>query len=506
MSLAQLALPISKLQLLSESADFKIALLIDYNHLLFTALVLRTSIIKGFSFVTEDKNKSTSILKVDTAQEAEVDLYSLDNNDKTYTKIGLLALFITFVIFGGWAAFAPLSSATVAKGDVVVLSNNRVVEHYEGGIISKILVKEGDTVKAGQPLLKLSPTQAQSELSVLQSRLYELQASNSRLMAERSGESTVTFSQALLNKQPSTQIDGIIQGQINIFNTRKQALDGQLEIFTQRIIALEQQVKGLISLNNTLDTRIRTYRSDLKDWEAMYKQQFTDKTRLQDMRRELARLQGEKSNNLSEMARLKVKVVETNSELLLKKQQFQENIATELSKTQSDIADLESKKLALLDRLARIQINAPVTGKINGLSIYTLGQVVKPGEQLMEIVPNTRDFGVKARIGLASIHKVHEELLADVRFSSFKAQETHVVEGKVVHLSADKFTDSTTGEEYFEVKIELTPKGIKQMQDDSIPLLPGMPVEVLIKTGQRTLLGYFTTPFQNMFARSLNED
>jgi len=456
--------------------------------------------------VTEDKKNSTNIIKIDhQAEEAETDLYSLDSNDKAYTKIGLLVLFITFVIFGGWAAFAPLNSATVAKGDVVVLSNNRVVEHYEGGIISKILVKEGDNVEIGQVLLQLSPTQAQSELSVLQSRLYELTASKSRLIAERSDADNITFDKALIN-QPSENIDSIIQGQINVFNTRKQALNGQLEIFTQRVIALEQQVTGLISLNETLETRIRTYRSDLRDWEAMYKQQFTDKTRLQEMRRELARLTGEKSSNLSEMARLKVKIVETESELLLKKQQFQENIASELSKTQSEIADLESKKLALLDRIERIQISAPVTGKINGLSIYTVGQVVKPGVQLMEIVPSTRDFGVKARIGLSSIHKVHEGLLADVRFSSFEAQNTHVVEGKVVHLSADKFTDPTTAEEYFEVKIELTPKGILQMQDDSIPMMPGMPVEVLIKTGERTLLGYFTKPFQNMFARSFNED
>ena len=428
------------------------------------------------------------------------------SDHRTYTRFGLMILMVVFVFLGGWAALAPLNSASVATGEVYVVSNNRVVQHYEGGMVSEILVEEGDVVTKGQVLLRLAPTMAQAELSVVQSRLNEVLALEARLKAERISAEQIKFPEILASNRSDPLIEEIIQGQQEVFLSRKQSLEGELKIYKQRIEALQQQISGLTSVNKTLDTRIASYEQEVADWEALYREQFADKIRLQEMQRELSRLKGERNGNLSEIARLKVQIAETESQRILKKQQFREEVFAELRKTQSERVDLETRKIALVDRLERIEIKASVNGRVNGLTIYTVGKVVKPGETLMELVPDTQDYAVKAKVTVTDIDRVYVGLIADVRFSAFSSQITHVIEGKVVNVSADKFVDQQSGAEYFEAKVVLTPAGIEQMEKDGLFMLPGMPAEVMIKTGERTLLEYFLKPFTNMFARAFNED
>lgn len=430
----------------------------------------------------------------------------ISGEHRGYTRLGLLILFLIFVVFGGWAAMAPLNSASVAVGEVMVVSNNRVVEHYEGGMVSEILVQEGDAVAKGQVLLRLSPTQAQAELSMVQSRLNEVLGLEARLKAERAMAEQIGFPAALLQFRGDAQVDEVLDGQQEVFLARKRALNGELRIYTQRINALQEQISGLSSVIKTLDERIASYELEVADWEALYREQFADKIRLQEMQRELARLKGERDSHRSEIARLKVEIAETETQQILRKQQFLEEAVSELRNAQSERADLESRKIALVDRLQRIEIVAPVDGRVNGLTVFTVGEVVSPGETLMEVVPDTKDYAVRARVSTTDIDRVYAGLIADVRFSAFSSQTTHVIEGKVMTVSADKFIDQKSGMEYFEAKVVVTPEGVEQMKKDGLFLLPGMPAEVMIKTGERTLLDYFLKPFKDMFARSFNED
>lgn len=430
----------------------------------------------------------------------------ISGEHRGYTRLGLLILFLIFVVFGGWAAMAPLNSASVAVGEVMVVSNNRVVEHYEGGMVSEILVQEGDAVAKGQVLLRLSPTQAQAELSMVQSRLNEVLGLEARLKAERAMAEQIGFPAALLQFRGDAQVDEVLDGQQEVFLARKRALNGELRIYTQRINALQEQIGGLSSVIKTLDERIASYELEVADWEALYREQFADKIRLQEMQRELARLKGERDSHRSEIARLKVEIAETETQQILRKQQFLEEAVSELRNAQSERADLESRKIALVDRLQRIEIVAPVDGRVNGLTVFTVGEVVSPGETLMEVVPDTKDYAVRARVSTTDIDRVYAGLIADVRFSAFSSQTTHVIEGKVMTVSADKFIDQKSGMEYFEAKVVVTPEGVEQMKKDGLFLLPGMPAEVMIRTGERTLLDYFLKPFKDMFARSFNED
>ncbi|MEA3405040.1 MAG: HlyD family type I secretion periplasmic adaptor subunit [Pseudomonadota bacterium] len=443
--------------------------------------------------------ESFSVLPIDA-------LPKVDSDYNRYRHLGFLILFVIFGLFGGWASLAPLSSASVAVGEVFVVSNNRVVEHFEGGIVSDILVQEGDIVEQGQVLLKLSSTQAEAELAIVQSQLNEVLGLEARLQAESRLADKISFPAELLSNQASGAVQDILKGQASVFFARKDALEGELEIYRQRVKALKEQIIGLKTVISTLDDRIASFKQEVKDWEALFKEQFADKIRLQEMKRELARLKGEKGSHQSEIARLLVSITENEAQLLLRKQQFRESVVSELRTVQSERVDLHSKKVALKDRLNRVSITAPVSGQVNGLTVFTVGDVVGSGETLMEIVPSSKDYAVKAKVMVTDIDKVNVGLIADVRFSAFNTQMTHVIEGKVVHVSADKFEDLQTGFEYFEAKVMLTPSGILQMEKDGIFLLPGMPAEVMIKTGERTLLGYFIKPFMNMFARSFNEE
>ncbi|MDX1347429.1 MAG: HlyD family type I secretion periplasmic adaptor subunit [Thiomicrorhabdus chilensis] len=457
----------------------------------------------------EESQGQKSLVKKDIESfklEVQGALPNIVSDYRIYARFGLLVLFLVFVLFGGWAALAPLNSASVAIGEVMVVSNNRVVEHYEGGIVSEILVEEGDEVSEGQVLLRLSPTQAQSELSIVQSRLYEVLGLEARLKSERMLADRVEFPQSLLAQRGDPQVDEVIHGQQEVFSARKKALDGELRIYQQRVEALHEQISGLTSVIKTMDMRVDSYEREVADWEALYREQFADKIRLQEMQRELARLKGERGSHRSEIARLKVEIAETESQRILKTQQFREEVVSELRQAQSERVDLETRKVALVDRLQRIEITAPVDGRVNGLTVFTLGEVVQPGETLMEVVPNSKDYAVRARVATTDIDRVYAGLIADVRFSAFSSQTTHVIEGKVINVSADKFMDKQTGLEYFEAKVVLTPAGVEQMKEDGLFLLPGMPAEVMIKTGERTLLEYLLKPFENMFARSFNED
>jgi epimerase transport system membrane fusion protein len=430
----------------------------------------------------------------------------INTNDGQYAKYGWMALIIVFLFGGIWAATAPLNSAAVAIGEVVVVSHNKVVQHFEGGLVESILVDEGDEVVVGQTLIRLSPTQASSELSMVTSQLNEALGLEARLRAEQQNVRQITFPEALTSQLPNPTIQEIIDSQAHVFKARRESLNAEQAVFNQRIKALEQQMSGLGEYITTLDSRIRSFEAELKDWNELFLEQFADKMRVQEISRELDRLRGERSQNVSEIARLQVQVAETENQKILAKQQFLQEVVSELPRVQAQRIDLSFRKVVLEDRLARIEITAPDNGIVKGLNVFTLGSVIRPGDTLMEIVPKREEFGLRVRVNPTNINTVNVGLLVDVRFSAFNTQTTHVVEGQVTHISADKFTDERQGVEYFEARIRITENGINQMREDGLFILPGMPVEAMIKTGERTVFGYFVKPFQDMFARAFRED
>jgi epimerase transport system membrane fusion protein len=429
----------------------------------------------------------------------------LRSEDRPYRRLGVLVLLITFGFFGGWAAVAPLDSAVVAHGQVKVEARTKVIQHLEGGIVTEIDVKDGDLVAAGQLLVRLNDVEAKAQLRIVRLQYLAARALEARLKAERDGADAIAFPKELTDAASDPEVAEMIEGERQVFHARKKSRANENHILRQRIEQLKEQIAGLEGRLDSEKTRIDSYRTEVAEWEKLFKEKLADKLRLVQLQRELALLEGEYATDQAKVADLKLKIGETQSQIVLRAQSYLSEITTNLREAQSKIADQATRILALQDKLQRTLIRAPVRGVVVGLRVRTVGAVIEGGQPIMEIVPSSKDYIVVAKVLPANIESVHVGELADIRFSAFDLRNTHVVEGKVLTLSADVLEDPATRRSYYEAEIQVTPAGFKQMQADGLDLLPGMPAEAMIKTGQRTMLNYLLKPFLDMFARAFRE-
>jgi epimerase transport system membrane fusion protein len=420
-------------------------------------------------------------------------------DDSKVIAFGLGVLFVVFVLFGGWMAIAPLSSAAVSIGKVSADSEKKVVQHVQGGRISKILVQEGDIVKKGQVLMKLDTVQAKSELEAAKKQYMDFLASQTRLVAQRDEQNSISF--------PAEITDlNIIQDQENIFFTTNKSLKNQEDISFQRVIQLESQISGLKSLNEVRKNRIVSLNEELKELEELFAQKLVDKTKIRELKREINTFEGEIASNKADIAKLGEQINEIKTQQLLTEKEFRNKILDQIVQVKNDLVNLSSKINTLEDIILKSEITAPISGIVVGLKAHTEGAVIKPAEAILEIVPENSDLIVVSQVHINDIDKVVVGLLADIRFSAFNLKKALVIEGEVIYVSADRFMDEKTGEPYYEAKIKLTAKGLAQVNEYGFKLLPGMPAEVMINLGERTPLSYFVKPFTDMVSRGFNEE
>ena len=420
-------------------------------------------------------------------------------DDSKVLSFGMAVIIIVFVIFGGWMAFAPLSSSSVANGKVSADSEKKVVQHFNGGTISQILVKEGSLVKKDDVLIRLDDIQAKAELIALRRQYMDSIASYSRLIAQRDNKSSIEISSEVTDLN-------IIQDQENIFFSTNKSLKDQKEISQQRVIQLQNQISGLKSLNDVRKNRISSFNEELKEWEVLYAQKLIDKIKIRDLNREINSLEGEIESNKSEAARLAEQINEIKTQQLLTEKEFTNQVLDQIVQVKNNMSDLKSKISHLEDIISKSEIKSPTNGIVVGLTAHTEGSVVRPGENILDIVPENADLIVVTRVQIQDIDKVTVGLLSDIRFSAFNLKQAHVIQGEVIYVSADRFTDEATGEPYYEAKIKVTPDGILRLNEYKFKLIPGMPAEVMINIGSRTPLSYFVKPFTEMLYRGFNEE
>ncbi len=430
----------------------------------------------------------------------------VNTDDAPFRRIGLVILLITFVIFGLWAALAPLGGAALAPGVVVVQSHRKTVQHLEGGIVKRLLVREGDTVKRGDVLLELDDTQSAAEVGIVQGQLISARALEARLIAERDGEPEVTYDSAWKGTD-DTHIKDTVRGQNQIFLARKNAHDGERAVLEQRIGQLHSQQAGLTQLKKSKQTLVASYEEEISDLTELLKDGFADKRRLREFERSYAQGLGDIADLSARIAAINIKVGETQLQALQIDKEFQHEVASALEEVQGAIFELREKMQVLSDRVRRAQVIAPVDGMVVGLSVHTEGGVIASGSPILDIVPLGESLMVEAQVQPLDIDRVKLGMRAEVRFSAFARASTPVFEGEVLTLSADRLIDESTGQPYFLARITLTAESQESFKElEGIYLIPGMPAEVLIKTGDRTLLKYLAQPFGNMFARSFIED
>ncbi len=414
-------------------------------------------------------------------------------------KFGLSVILIVFVFIGGWSSYAQLKASSVAIGKVSADSAKKVVQHLEGGIVDTIYVKDGDNVKKGDLLLKLKEVQIKAQLDILNSRYQDALGLYARLNAHEKGETKIVFPQELKNKM-------VRDNQINVFNTIVKSLKDEKKINETQIQQLINQSKGLKSIIKSKQSRLDSINSEIKELEVLYKEKLIDKIKIRELNRERDTLEGDIANVISELSRIKEQELEIKIQQLLREKEFKKENLNMLIKIEAEISDIKSKIIALNDTLKRTTIVSPISGTVVGLDIHTIGAVIPPGTSILEIVPQNSKLIVVCQVQTTDIDKVVPGLFADIRFSAFNLNQAHVVEGKVVHVSADSFVDKISGLPYYEAKVEVTKKGREQLTKYGFNLVSGMPAEVMINIGNRTPLSYFVKPFTRMLQKAFNEE
>lgn len=436
-----------------------------------------------------------------TVKRLDASLSDPVTSGKRVSAFGFLIVFITFGIFGTWAALAPLDSAALAPGVVVVQSFRKSIQHLEGGIVKELLVRDGDLVKTGAPLIVLDETQFRADYEVTRSQLIAAQAAEARLRAERDDLETIDFSSMI--EQDTPRALEAREGEIQVFKARRNSRLGEISVLQERIGQLHEQVNGLKQVIGTKGSLERSFSTEIRELKELLAEGFVEKQRLLEQERNLDKTRAEMADHRSEITKTQLQINETKLQILQLNKDFNAEVVSQLAEVQTKVFDLQEKRAALEDRLSRVVIRAPEDGMILGMKVHTIGGVISPATPLLEIVPSVSDLIVEAKVSPNDIDRVEIGKPAEIRFSNFNSSTTPLIGGRVIHVSADRLEEQD-GTPYYLARVGLTEEGAKRLS--GLRLQPGMPADVFINTGERTLLQYLIQPAADAFARSLIEE
>jgi HlyD family secretion protein/epimerase transport system membrane fusion protein len=417
---------------------------------------------------------------------------------------GFAVVIIAFVGIGGWASLAPLASAVTATAILSVKGERKQVQHLEGGIVEKILVEEGETVKAGQLLLLLERTFTGSSVTRLGNQIDQLLAKKARFEAESKWVGSITFPSSLLSRSSENYVSEIIASESRQFRARRNSIEGQINILRQRMDQLGDEINGLRILRKSRLEQLDIYKKEIIGLRALYEKGYYPRARVLAMEREIARLRGEVGGDDASIARAKNALGEAKSQIINLRQRFQEDVVSQHQRTQFDLADLVEQKSVADDALKRVEVKAVQSGIVQNLQVHTIGGVVRAGQVLMEIAPQDQELMVEAQVSPNDIDSIKVGQIAEVRLVSLNKAKTPSVMADVISVSGDRLVDQKRGFAYFLIRAKI-PNSEKEALGD-IQLSAGMPADVLIKTGENTALAYFLKPITDALARGLNEE
>lgn len=426
----------------------------------------------------------------------------MPTSDRGIRRIGLTIVFVTFGIFGTWAAVAPLSNAVHGSGVVTVQNYRKTVQHLEGGIVKELLARDGDMVKQGDPLIVLDEAQLSSEYESTRNQLIVARYKEARLRAERDGLQAIP--PVTMDGTDSDRAMEALAGEQQVFKARHDALQGEISVNRERIEQMKQQIAGLNDMIRTKRNLEKSYTGEIKQLKELLAEGFVDNQRLLEQERKLDMLKTEVADHESTITKTKLQIGETELQIVQLKKKFDSDVANELSEVQAQVFDLQEKEAALRDRLSRVVIRAPESGMVLDMKVHTIGGVVSAATPLLDIVPASSELVVEAKVATKDIDRLELGKTADIRFSAFNQATTPVIEGTLIRISADSLTEERTGDPYYLVRVKVTEDGMEKLGNRK--LQPGMPADVLINAGDRTMLQYLLKPARNMFAESLIEE
>jgi len=428
----------------------------------------------------------------------------IDTDPRVYTRIGWKIAIGGLCTFLLWGFLAPLDKGIPLSGTVMVSTNRKPVQHPTGGTVDAILVKEGDVVKTGQPLVRLNGVQVTANAEMTRIKYFTARATEARLVAELEGTEVIVFPVELEREKDDLRVANNIRIQEQLLSSRLMAIKSELAAIDENISGLKLQAVGLEESRANKKAQIQFLEEQLNGMRKLSREGYATRNRLLDLEQTYAQVNSVISEDIGNIGRLRRQISELKLRRVQRQQEYQKEVSSQLSEVQKE-AEALANQLTVLDYdQANVVVRAPVDGTVVGLAVFTSKAVVGPGFKMMDIVPSEDALDVEGHVPVHLIDKVHPDLPVELMFTAFDRNLTPHIPGIVTHVSADRFVDEKTAMPYYKVRVKAAPEAMETILD--LRIRPGMPVDLFVKTGERTMMNYLLKPVLDHIKMSMTEE
>lgn len=417
--------------------------------------------------------------------------------------VGLSMVGVVAGGLGGWAATQQISGALIAPGQIVVESSVKKVQHPTGGVVGELRARDGDVVKAGDILVRLDDTVTKASLAIVTKNLDALWARAARLEAEQRGLDHIVFPPELTSRAGDPDVGALMASETKLFDVRVNGRTGQKAQMHERVRQLNEEIEGLTAQVASKDQEIALVKKELDGVRQLYDQHLVQLSRLTTLERDTARLNGERAQYIASRAEAKGKITETELQIIQVDKDMMGEVSKDLRETHDKIGEFVERKITAEDQLRRVDIRAPQDGMVLQSTVHTVGGVITAGDTIMLIVPQTDDLQVEAKVNPQDIDKLQIGQKTLLRLSAFNQRTTPELNGVVSRVSPDVTTDQRTGQSYYTIRVSMPPEEIARLGE--VKLIPGMPAEAFVQTGDRTVLSYLMKPLNDQLMRAFRE-
>lgn len=416
---------------------------------------------------------------------------------------GLIVVAFLICGIGGWAATAQISGALIAPGSIVVDSNVKKVQHPTGGVVGEVRARDGDRVKAGDILVRLDDTVTKASLAIVTKGLNGLLARSARLAAEQSDAEQITFPPQLLRASDDADVKSLMDNETKQFELRRSGRTGQKAQLKERIAQLNEEIGGLEAQENAKTREIELIQKELVGVRDLYEKKLIQISRLTLLERDAARLDGDRAQFIAQKAQAKGKIAEIELQIIQIDKDLSSEVSKDMRETNDKIGEYVERKVTAEDQLRRIDIRAPQDGMVLQSTVHTVGGVVSAGDAIMMIVPDADNLSVEAKVNPQDIDQLRIGQKTLLRLSAFNQRTTPELNGTISRISPDTTVDQRTGQSFYTIRVTMPPEEVARLGD--VRLIPGMPVEAFVQTGERTMISYLAKPFSDQLMRAFRE-
>jgi len=434
---------------------------------------------------------------------SEAGVKSVLQSIEQHLIVGLSVAGVLTVGLGGWASTQEISGALIAPGQIVVESNVKKVQHPTGGVVGELLARDGDKVKSGQIVIRLDDTVTKANLAIVTKNLDGALARAARLEAEQRGLDKLAFPPQLISRASDPDVAGVMASESKLFDVRVNGRAGQKAQLRERVTQLNEEIGGLAAQEKAKDEEIALVQKELEGVRDLYNKHLIQISRLTTLERDAARLNGERAQYIASRAQAKGKITETELQIIQVDKDVVSEVSKDLRETNDKIGELIERKVTAEDQLRRVDIRAPQDGIVEQTTVHTVGGVITAGDTVMLIVPQSDDLQVEAKVSPQDIDKLQVGQKTLLRLSAFNQRTTPELNGTVSRVSPDVTTEQRTGQSYYTIRVSMPPEEIARLGEAK--LIPGMPVEAFVQTGERTVISYLMKPLHDQFMRAFRE-